>query len=42
MNKKLKNFTLSSNDLSIFGSGLTRPECVRVDQEGVWGEIVFP
>ena len=36
MNKKLKNFTLSSGDLSIFGSGLTRPECVRADQEGVW------
>ena len=36
MNKKLKNFTLSPGDLSIFGSGLTRPECVRADKEGVW------
>ncbi len=36
MNKKLKNFTLKARDLSIFGSGLTRPECVRSDQEGVW------
>jgi gluconolactonase len=36
VNSKLKNFTLSSRDLSVFGSGLTRPECVRADQEGVW------
>ena len=36
MNKKLKNFKLSPGDLAIFGSGLTRPECVRADEEGVW------
>jgi gluconolactonase len=36
MNKKLKNFTLSPGDLSIFGGGLTRPECVQADPEGVW------
>lgn len=36
MNKKLKNFTLNAADLASFGSGLTRPECVRADQEGVW------
>jgi gluconolactonase len=36
MNSKLKNFTLSARDFSVFGSGLTRPECVRSDQEGVW------
>jgi gluconolactonase len=36
MNNKLKTFTLGPGDLAVFGSGLTRPECVRVDQEGVW------
>ncbi len=36
MNSKLKLFTLSPRDLSVFGSGLTRPECVRADEEGVW------
>ena len=36
MNNKLKQFTLNARDLSVFGSGLTRPECVRADQEGVW------
>lgn len=36
MNNKLKNFTLLPQDLCIFGSGLTRPECVRADQEGIW------
>jgi gluconolactonase len=36
MNSKLKNFTLRSEDFLVFGSGLTRPECVRADQEGVW------
>lgn len=36
MNNKLKNFTLSPAELSVFGNGLTRPECVRADQEGVW------
>jgi gluconolactonase len=36
MNNKLKNFTLSPRDLAVFGSGLTRPECVRADKEGVW------
>jgi gluconolactonase len=36
MNNKLKNFTLRPEDLAIFGSGLTRPECVRADKEGVW------
>ena len=36
MNNKLKNFTLRSQDLVPFGAGLTRPECVRVDQEGIW------
>jgi gluconolactonase len=36
MNNKLKNFTLHREDFSVFGSGLTRPECVRADEEGVW------
>jgi len=36
MNNKIKTFTLSARDLGVFGSGLTRPECVRVDEEGVW------
>jgi sugar lactone lactonase YvrE len=36
MNNKLKNFTLSPRDLAAFGTGLTRPECVRADKEGVW------
>jgi gluconolactonase len=36
MNSKLKNFTLRSEDFSVFGSGLTRPECVRADKDGVW------
>lgn len=36
MNDELKKFTLSPRDLGVFGSGLTRPECVRVDEEGVW------
>jgi gluconolactonase len=36
MNSKLKNFTLRSEDFAVFGSGLTRPECVRADKEGVW------
>ncbi|HEY2531931.1 MAG TPA: SMP-30/gluconolactonase/LRE family protein [Xanthobacteraceae bacterium] len=36
MNNKLKNFTLHREDFSVFGRGLTRPECVRADQEGVW------
>ena len=36
MNNKLKKFRLSPRDLSVFGSGLTRPECVRADKEGVW------
>ena len=36
MNSKLKNFTLRPQDLAVFGGGLTRPECVRADHEGVW------
>jgi gluconolactonase len=36
MDNKLKAFTLSSADLAVFGGGLTRPECVRADEEGVW------
>ncbi len=36
MDNKLKTFTLRPRDLSVFGSGLTRPECVRVDEDGVW------
>jgi gluconolactonase len=36
MNNELKNFTLRSRDFAVFGSGLNRPECVRVDQDGVW------
>jgi gluconolactonase len=36
MNRSLKNFTLRSEDLAIFGAGLSRPECVRTDQDGVW------
>jgi gluconolactonase len=36
MNSQLKNFSLRRQDFSVFGSGLTRPECVRADHEGVW------
>jgi sugar lactone lactonase YvrE len=36
MNNKLKNFTLRPQDLAVYGSGLTRPECVRADREGIW------
>jgi gluconolactonase len=36
MNNKLKDFTLRPADLAVFGAGLTRPECVRADQDGVW------
>ena len=36
MNHRLRNFSLGPQDLGIFGSGLTRPECVRTDQDGVW------
>jgi gluconolactonase len=36
MDDQLKNFSLRREDFSVFGSGLTRPECVRVDQDGVW------
>ncbi len=36
MNHNLKNFMLRLQDFSIFGGGLTRPECVRADRDGVW------
>jgi gluconolactonase len=36
MNTKLKNFALRPADLDVFGAGLTRPECVRADRDGVW------
>jgi gluconolactonase len=36
MKSNLKSFSLRSGDLRNFGAGLTRPECVRVDQEGIW------
>lgn len=36
MNGQLKNFSLLRQDFSVFGSGLTRPECVRADHDGVW------
>jgi gluconolactonase len=36
MNSRLKDFSLRRGDFSVFGSGLTRPECVRADHEGVW------
>jgi sugar lactone lactonase YvrE len=36
VNKNLKDFTLRLQDFSVFGSGLTRPECVRADAQGVW------
>lgn len=36
MNNKLANFTLRPQDLAVFGAGLTRPECVRADQDGIW------
>ena len=36
VNSALKNFTLRLQDFSTFGSGLTRPECVRADSQGVW------
>jgi gluconolactonase len=36
MNTRLENFTLRPADLGVFGVGLTRPECVRADEEGVW------
>jgi gluconolactonase len=36
VNKELQSFTLGLQDFSTFGSGLTRPECVRADSQGVW------
>ena len=36
MNTELKNFKLSQKDISYFGQGLVRPECVWADQDGVW------
>lgn len=36
MHDKLKNFVLRPQDLAVFGAGLTRPECVRADQDGLW------
>lgn len=36
MNSRLRDFSLRRGDFSVFGSGLTRPECVRADHEGVW------
>jgi gluconolactonase len=36
MNNKLKDFTLRPENLAVFGAGLTRPECVRADRDGVW------
>ena len=36
MNTRLKNFSLRPEDLALFGAGLTRPECVRADQDGIW------
>ncbi len=34
LDNNLKNFSLRLQDFSIFGAGLTRPECVRADREG--------
>ena len=36
MHHQLKNFLLRPQDLGVFGAGLTRPECVRADRDGVW------
>src|SRR6204780_4030452 len=36
MNNKLKKFTLRAEEFSVFGSGLTRPECVGDNKEGIW------
>lgn len=36
MKSNLKSFSLRPEDLRVFGAGLTRPECVRVDRDGVW------
>jgi gluconolactonase len=36
VNNDLKKFTLRLQDFSTFGAGLTRPECVRADSQGVW------
>jgi sugar lactone lactonase YvrE len=36
VNNDLKNFSLRLRDFTAFGSGLTRPECVRADSQGVW------
>ncbi|HEY2780169.1 MAG TPA: SMP-30/gluconolactonase/LRE family protein [Steroidobacteraceae bacterium] len=36
MKSNLKTFVLRPQDLHVFGAGLTRPECVRVDRDGVW------
>lgn len=32
----MKNFSLRRQDFSVFGSGLTRPECVCADHDGIW------
>lgn len=36
MNSNLKNLKLRLQDFAVYGAGLTRPECVRADHEGVW------
>lgn len=36
MNTTLQSFTLRPENLAVYGAGLTRPECVRADHEGVW------
>src|SRR5258707_15054957 len=33
---KICDFRLSTADFGIFGQGLQRPECVWLDNEGVW------
>lgn len=36
MTSNLDGFTLAREDFSLFGTDLHRPECVWVDQDGVW------
>ncbi|MGH1559414.1 hypothetical protein ACRAWD_20480 [Caulobacter segnis] len=33
---KLADFKLTAADFGVFGHGLSRPECVWIDHDGVW------
>ena len=36
MNSPWSNLRLQKEDFVAFGQGLTRPECVWIDADGVW------